>query len=280
MLNEIEEFRAYTGKLKYKSNGKSDLSYLGRFTFEMLKTFEGLQRVLTIIARGYLHSGGNPYDNIEYAQRALCAWCSIPETKKSTPDKEWKFGTDFREYHSEFPELVDKNDKGWFYRHVHKVIAFVKEQGENVSKAAIGSAKILSEEFDGQWRKKVIQYQVPIFSPGTKGRWVLRFDDIIGDALVQGELRDKTFFFSADQQERIKAELPKNLPYRIAEAVLAYTIANKPEDSEWTVLPIANFDAYFGTTSFSRRLLGMMPESLLIRERDDTCGVSRGRARI
>ena len=109
---------------------------------------------------------------------------------------------------------------------------------------------------------------------------MLRFDDIIGDALVQGELRNKTFSFSADKQECIRSALPKNLPYSIAETVLAYTIANKPEDSEWTVLPIANFDAYFGTTSFSRRLLGMIPESLLIRERDDTCGVSRGRARI
>ncbi|MBR1384145.1 MAG: hypothetical protein IJ555_10135, partial [Ruminococcus sp.] len=213
MLNEIEEFKAYTGKPKYKSDGKSDLSYLGRFTFEMLKSFEGLQRVLTIIARGYLHSGGNPYYNIEYAQRALCTWCSIPETKKSTPDKEWKFGTDFRKYHSEFPELVDRNGKGWFYRHVHKVIAFVKEQGDNVSKAAIGSAKILSEEFDGARRRKVIQYQIPIFSPQTKGRWVLRFDDIIGDALVQGELRNKTFSFSADKQECIRSALPKNLPY-------------------------------------------------------------------
>ena len=109
---------------------------------------------------------------------------------------------------------------------------------------------------------------------------MLRFDDIIGDALVQGELRNKTFSFSADKQECIRSALPKNLPYSIAETVLAYTIANKPEDSEWTVLPIVNFDAYFGTTSFSRRLLGMIPESLLIRERDDTCGVSRGRARI
>ena len=40
MLNEIEEFKAYTGRPKYKSSGRSDLSYLGRFTFEMLKTFE------------------------------------------------------------------------------------------------------------------------------------------------------------------------------------------------------------------------------------------------
>ena len=156
----------------------------------------------------------------------------------------------------------------------------MEKQGDKASKPARDHAEQLRSEFDGRWRKKVIQYQVPIFSPGTKGRWVLRFDDIIGDALVQGGLKDKTFSFSADQEQRIRSALPKNLPYHVAETVLAYTIANKPEDSDWTVLPITNFDAYFGTTSFSRRLLGMMPESLLIRERDDTCGVSRGRARI
>ena len=280
MLNEIEEFKAYTGRPKYKSSGRSDLSYLGRFTFEMLKTFEGLQRVLTIIARGYLHSAGNPYENVDLARRALCAWCSIPETKKPAPDKEWKFGTDFREYHGEFPELVSKDGKGWFYKHVHKVISFVDKQGDKASKSAKDSAEQLKADFDNAWRKKVIQFQIPIFSPKTKGYWTLRFDDIIGDALEQGELRDKTFFFSADQEQRIRAALPKGLKYEIAAAVLAYTIANKPEDSDWTVLPITNFDAYFGTTSFSRRLIGMIPESLFIRERSDTCGVSRGRVRV
>jgi len=253
-----------------------------RFTFDMLKNFEGLQRVLTIIARGYLHSGGDPYDNVDLARRALCAWCSITETKKSAPDKEWKFRTNFGEYQNDFPELVTKDGRGWFYRHVHKVISFVEKQDEKskASKPAKDHAEQLSSGFDGRWRKKVIQYQVPIFSPGTKGRWTLRFDDIIGDALVQGKLKDKTFSFSSDQEERIKAELPKNLPYRVAKTVLAYTIANKPDDSDWTVLPITNFDAYFGTTSLIRRLIGMIPESLFIRERSDTCGVSRGRVRI
>ena len=279
MLNEIEEFKAYTEKPKYRSSSKSDLSYLGRFTFDMLKSFEGLQRVLTIIARGYLHSGWDPYDNVDLARRALCAWCSLPGKNPEGKENKWKFRTNFGEYHNEFPELVSKDGRGWFYKHVHKVIGFVEKQDEKskASKSAKTSVEQLSSEFDGKWQKKVIQYQVPIFSPSTKGRWVLRFDDIIGDALVQGELRDKTFSFSADQEQRIRSALPKDLPYRVAETVLAYTIANKPEDSDWTVLPITNFDAYFGTTSFSRRLLGMMPESLFIRERDDTCGVSRGR---
>ena len=78
MLNEIEEFNAYTVKPKYSHNGKRDTSYLGRFSYDMLTEFIGLQRVLTIIARGYLFRCGDPYDNIEYARRALCAWCSLP----------------------------------------------------------------------------------------------------------------------------------------------------------------------------------------------------------
>ena len=32
MLNEIEEFKAYTEKPVYKCSGKRDLSFLGRFS--------------------------------------------------------------------------------------------------------------------------------------------------------------------------------------------------------------------------------------------------------
>ena len=51
MLNEIEEFKAYTQFPKYRANGKRDMSFLGRFTFDMLIKQIGLNRVLTIIAR-------------------------------------------------------------------------------------------------------------------------------------------------------------------------------------------------------------------------------------
>ena len=54
MLNEWDEFRQYTGKPKYTSKGKRDNSYIGRFTFDMIMEFEGLARVLTTVARGYL----------------------------------------------------------------------------------------------------------------------------------------------------------------------------------------------------------------------------------
>lgn len=60
MLNELEEFRAYTEFPLYVSAGKRDTSYLGRFTFDMLLGFEGLARVLTILARGYMWETDEP----------------------------------------------------------------------------------------------------------------------------------------------------------------------------------------------------------------------------
>ena len=54
MINEKEEFACYTGQVCYTAGNKNDRSWLGRFTFDMLKEFEGMARVLTILARGYL----------------------------------------------------------------------------------------------------------------------------------------------------------------------------------------------------------------------------------
>ena len=54
MLNEWQEFLDYTGSVTYTASRKNDTTYLGRFTFDTLLDFEGLARVLTILARGYL----------------------------------------------------------------------------------------------------------------------------------------------------------------------------------------------------------------------------------
>ena len=42
------------------------------------------------------------------------------------------------------------------------------------------------DDFDNAWRNQVIHYLIPIFSENTKGEFVLRFDDVIADALEQG----------------------------------------------------------------------------------------------
>ena len=54
MINEREEFLAYTEQPIYSAQNKRDTAYMGRFTFDMLLDFEGLSRVLTIVARGYM----------------------------------------------------------------------------------------------------------------------------------------------------------------------------------------------------------------------------------
>lgn len=132
MINEWEEFCAYTGTVSYTASKKSDTTWLGRFTFATILEFEGMARILTVLARGYLfHSKdgaviwGNPHDRIDYARRALCAWCSVPEDGKRVQDKEWQFQTDFSELHTEFPELVDADGVGWFLRHVLRAADFM-----------------------------------------------------------------------------------------------------------------------------------------------------------
>ena len=54
MTNEWEEFCAYTGTVFYTASKKSDTTWLGRFTFATILEFEGMARILTILARGYL----------------------------------------------------------------------------------------------------------------------------------------------------------------------------------------------------------------------------------
>ena len=94
MIDEIEEFRAYTTEPKYAASGKRDVTWLGRFTMDMLLKKEGFARVLTIIARGYLFDGGGE-PQIDRARRALCAWCSVPDSKKASPKEDWQFHTEF-----------------------------------------------------------------------------------------------------------------------------------------------------------------------------------------
>ena len=57
MLNEWQEFLDYTGPVTYKADGKKDTTWLGRFTFEALREFGGLSRILAILARGFLFHG-------------------------------------------------------------------------------------------------------------------------------------------------------------------------------------------------------------------------------
>ncbi len=140
MLNEWQEFLDYTGPVIYKADGKKDTTWLGRFTFEALREFGGLSRILTILARGFLFHDpngveldGQPRDRMDYARRGLCAWCSVSERAGSKP--EWQYSTDFGSLHNEFPALVDEDGRGWFCRHFHAAMNFAQKDPKVVRKA-------------------------------------------------------------------------------------------------------------------------------------------------
>jgi len=283
MTNEWEEFCRYTRPPIYASAGKNDRSYLGRFTFKMFLDCVGLTRVLTILARGYLfHSSdgtllsGEPRDRLERTRRALCAWSSVPE--KAAQKDGWVNETDFSALHGEFPELVDESGQGWYCRHVHGIVAFVESNPDAVTSGVLENCRKLKSGFDDMWRKKLIQYQIPLFAPTTKAQWGLTFTEILAAALEAGPLRRKEAELPPALLERLEALRPKQIPQRlkVIPALVAYYAANRQEDIDWVVLPVVNFDAYFGTASFGKKYLTLIPPEIMERAQSGS-GVSRYR---
>ena len=279
MTNEWLEFQAYIKKPSYSAESKHDLSYLGRFTFKTITDFEGFGRILTVIARGYLfHNqdgslrGGNPYERVEYARNALCAWCSIPDKNEDEPF------INFGALSSDFPELVNAKGEGWYFRHVQNIIKFVKKYPDAVSEKAKTTVALVSKGFKNEWKKKVRQLQVPIFALNTKAAWALRFDDILADALELGALRTYEYVLPPERENAITTLDLGGVPFEVVCDVIAYCEANKPTDTDWVVLPIANFDCYYGNTNFSKKWLCKIPATILLREVSN--GVSRVKLNI
>ena len=267
MRNELEEFKAYTAPVKYEVTRKGDTAFLGRFTFESLLSFEGMGRIFTILARGYL-------PDLDRARKALCAWCSIPDRKNATPKEEWQNLTDFRGLHEEFPELVDANGAGWFYRHVHRVAQFVLDHPDAVRKGYMEYAEAIQSKFDDMWRDKVLQFQTPIFSLSIKGAWTLRFDDILADALELGPLQNYEVTIPEELRQRVEKWAGKKAAPYVCD-LIAYYHAHRTEDCDWVVLPVTSFDMYYGGSYFSKRILSTIPEEIL--ERQNHTGTCRYR---
>lgn len=267
MTNEWKEFKAYTEPVPYTATGKRDTSYLGRMTFETITEYVGMARILTILARGYLfHNAdgslrdGDPYARVEYARNALCAWCSVPDKEKAS-----KPAVDFGFLAKDFPELVNENGEGWYWRHVKKVIRFVRKHPELTSVNAQKACDKIARCFTREWQKQVRKFQVPIFALNTKGAWTLRFDDIIADALEAGLLRTEEYPLPDDIAERLKQTDLNEVPFEVVSDVICFCLANQQEDTEWVVLPVGNFDAYYGSTYFSRKWLSKIPNTILER---------------
>ena len=255
ITNEWAEFLAYTKEPTYTVRNKKDNGFLGRFTMDMLMENYGFARILTVLARGYLfhnldgtQRADDPYERTDDARHFLCAWSSIPDKKNATPRAEWQFKTDFRELHDAFPELVDKNGCGWYIRHLRGIADFINANRDKVGKTTHKLADNI-ERLEDAWRKKVIQFQIPIFSEGTKGDLILRFDDVIADALELGALRREPIRLTDEQEQWLAAVTPKSVPLNVTRTLLEYYLANKPADSDWCVLPVTNVEAYLGSSA-------------------------------
>ena len=117
--------------------------------------------------------------------------------------------------------------------------------------------------------------QIPAFSINTKGTWVLKFDYIIADALELGPLRMEAVSLPTEFHSKVVMCDEKGLPFEAVRDVVCYCLANKPEDSDWTVLPVASFDCYYNSTIFSKKWLSRIPETII--KRESALGVCRVR---
>lgn len=273
MTNEWAEFKAYTDKPVYFSSGKRDFSFLGRFSFRTFTEFEGLGRILTTVARGYLFHNADgtltdedAYARIEYAKNALYAWCSIPE---KTDNSVVNFG-----YLScDYPELVTPKGEGWMYTHIKNIVKFARRNPDLLSEKSKETVSVLSKGFTVQWKKKVKQMQVPPFALNTKGAWVLKFDDFIADALELGSLRTKEYALSAQYKEILEKADLNFVPFEIVKDIVCFYLANRKKDTDWVQLPVANFDCYYGNSNFSKKYLSKIPKTIM--ERETVLGVCR-----
>ena len=268
MIDERKEFQCYTTFPVYETEKIKDTAFLNRISLRMLKKGAGFLRVLTIIARGYLYKDEIP--DVEYARRALCAWCSIPAEKEA----DWQFDTNFAELHTEFPELVDEQGNGWLVRHVNNIAAFVESSPEQVTKTVRDNVKQIMKTFAEDWKKKVIQFQIPLFTESTKKDWLTLFDDVLADALELGPLRSFRAGVSEEDTVYIQSILPKGMLLSEAIEVIAYFKINKLEGTGWALYPSIHFEAYFGNTNFTHKYQAAFFEKCG-RKTKEHCGVTR-----
>ena len=132
-----------------------------------------------------------------------------------------------------------------------------------VRKGVADMIEALKMGFRRQWAKKLRQLQVPAFASNTKGAWVLRFDDILADALELGPLRNRDFDLSEETIQRITELTPKGVPVEAIILLYKYYLANKEDGREYVLLPQQNFNAYFGNTNFSQKWVGALNGKLI-----------------
>ena len=120
--------------------------------------------------------------------------------------------------------------------------------------------------------------QIPPFALNKKGAWVLRFDDIIADALKLGALRTEKVQLPQHIKEKLESIDLNDVPYDVVSDVICFCVANARDNTDWVHLPVANFDYYYSNTNFSKKWLSKITDTIL--ERGVASGICRVKLKI
>lgn len=110
-------------------------------------------------------------------------------------------------------------------------------------------------------------------------------DDLVNDPVNDPvKLTDSEHKVLHAIEQDSDARLPEELKQRIVQAtsakaapyvcdLICYYLAHRREDTDWVVLPASNFDNYYCSSYFSKKVLGKIPETILVRQ--ERSGISR-----
>ena len=164
---------------------------------------------------------------------------------------------------------MDEAGDGWLIRHVENIIRFVEAHPNKVRKEAMENAGTLKKGFRSFWAGKLDHLQAAPFSENTKGKWGLRLEDVLADALILGPLKDKDYDLPESITRRLTALTPKGVPAEVAVFLYKYYVANKTDVNDYVILPQQNVNAFFGTTAFSQKWIFALTGTILERKTGD-----------
>ena len=269
MTNEWLEFKAYTDTPVFLADSKQSTAFMGRFSTTIIKKNKGFSRIFTILARGFLFHNADgtlrtddPYERTEEARRFLCAWCSLPY--EVVTNKALKFHTSFPELNGEFPNIVDENGAGWYYRYLHSLSTYIKNNKEDITKKlhCFAEKKTL-KAIEDKWSRKLIQFQYSVYNDKSSADFPLLFDTAIADALVLGPLRTEAVVLPDETLRKIKAYNANAKTERLMITLAEYYIANKDSDSDWVIIPRTNISAYLGSATYMESYESKIPEGFM-----------------
>ena len=285
MTNEWAEFKAYTNTPVFFADSKQSTAFMGRFSTTIIKKNKGFNRIFTVLARGYLFHNADgtlrtddPYERTEAARHFLCAWCSLPY--ETVPNKALTFHTSFPVLHNEFPEIVDEDGAGWYYRYLHSLSAYIKKNKKNITKKlhCFAERKTL-KAIESTWANKLIQFQYSIYNNRSSADFPLLFDTAIADALVLGPLCTDAIVLSDETLQKIRAYGADAKTERLMITLTEYYTANKEPDSDWVIMPRTNISAYLGSASYMEMYKSRIPEGFM-EKKPELGGVSAVRITI